>query len=269
MVKLIFCLLFSLSANAAFINQVNVVSAPPVIQGTSPWSVSGTVSLNDINGIATAANQTTANGYLSSIDSKLTSPLIVSAPKASDGVSLAAHQVTSNSWLSSIYNTLISNFPVSQSGSWNISVISGANQLGVNTNGSVNVAGSSPVGASPQNNPVTVAGVDGGNLKRYFALETDGTLKAVLPTNYSRFNGAATTTVKSGAGYFVSVCYTTPSNGSTMTVYDNTAAAGTIIAVYTPPNGSFIVCMPMESVAFTTGLTIVTTGTGQWTVSYR
>lgn len=49
---------------------------------TSPITITGTVTANlgTIDGAATAANQTTANSSLSSIDGKLTSPITVTGP---------------------------------------------------------------------------------------------------------------------------------------------------------------------------------------------
>lgn len=86
---------------------------------------------------------------------------------------------------------------------------------------------------------------------------------------YSHIATATTTTVKSGAGDLHSI--TVNSKGtvaSTITVYDNTAGSGTVIAVIDSLNlgGAFVF-----DIAFATGLTLVTTGTvaPDVTVSYR
>lgn len=59
-----------------------------VTQSTSPWVVSGTVTANlgTIDGAATAANQTTANTSLASIDSKLTAPLSTTETQKTTGL---------------------------------------------------------------------------------------------------------------------------------------------------------------------------------------
>lgn len=80
---------------------------------------------------------------------------------------------------------------------------------------------------------------------------------------------AATTTVKSGAGYLHSIIVNSKGTvASTITVYDNTAGSGTVIAIIDSLglSGAFT-----YDIAFTTGLTLVVTGTvaPDVTVSYR
>jgi hypothetical protein len=106
----------------------------------------------------------------------------------------------------------------------------------------------------------------------YSVLATDG--RGAVLTNsatftYSHIATATTTTVKSGAGYLRGVVIGTKGTvASTVTVYDNTAGSGTVIAVLDTLNlsGTFTF-----EVAFSTGLTLVTTGTvaPDVTVSYR
>lgn len=83
--------------------------------------------------------------------------------------------------------------------------------------------------------------------------------------------GQATTTVKSGAGVLVAIIFNGPATAtSTMVVYDNTAASGTVIgrplatAVVSPTAVQY-------GLAFSTGLTIITaTANGaDMTVVYR
>lgn len=87
--------------------------------------------------------------------------------------------------------------------------------------------------------------------------------------SYNHISTATTTTVKSGAGVLHNISVNTLGTvASTCTVYDNTAGSGTVIAVINTLNlsGAFVL-----DVAFTTGLTFVTTGTvaPDITVSYR
>lgn len=104
-----------------------------------------------------------------------------------------------------------------------------------------------------------------GNLR----MASDHSLLVSVQNSYNHISTAATTTIKSGAGTLK--CITVNSLGtvaSTTTVYDNTTATGTIIAVINTLalSGTF-----NFDVQFTTGLTIVTTGTiaPDITVSYK
>lgn len=51
------------------------------------------------------------------------------------------------------------------------------NYLEINTNGSLNVAGATAVGAAPTNPPVAVSGTDGGGLKRSILTDTTGAVR--------------------------------------------------------------------------------------------
>lgn len=87
---------------------------------------------------------------------------------------------------------------------------------------------------------------------------------------YAHISTATTTTVKSGAGSLHSITINTLGTvASTITVYDNTAGSGTVIAVLnslSTGQGTYI-----YNAAFATGLTLVTTGTvaPDVTVTYR
>lgn len=78
-------------------------------------------------------------------------------------------------------------------------------------------------------------------------------------------NTATTTTVKSGTGVLRSITLGETAAGP-ITIYDNTAASGTIIAVL---KASIAEQTFMFDVAFSTGLTIVTAGASKLQVSYR
>lgn len=81
-----------------------------------------------------------------------------------------------------------------------------------------------------------------------------------------------TTTVKSGAGRFHKLCINKAAATGVITMYDNTAASGTLIGVITQPAAllsSGPVCVEYD-LAFGTGLTIVTATAAQdLTVTYR
>lgn len=87
--------------------------------------------------------------------------------------------------------------------------------------------------------------------------------------SYVNISTDATTVVKSGAGTFHLACVNTLGTvSSTTTFYDNTAGSGTVIAIINTLtlSGSFI-----YDIAFSTGLTVVTTGSvaPNITVAYK
>lgn len=75
---------------------------------------------------------------------------------------------------------------------------------------------------------------------------------------------ATTTTVKSGTGKLHSITLGETAAGA-ITIYENTAASGTIIAVL---KASIAEQTFVFDVRFTTGLTILTAGASKLTVSY-
>lgn len=81
--------------------------------------------------------------------------------------------------------------------------------------------------------------------------------------------GTATTTVKSGAGSLIAVVINTKgASSNTLTIYDNTAGSGTVIAII---DTTAALVTLTYNVAFSTGLTLVSaTGTGaNYTAIYR
>lgn len=80
---------------------------------------------------------------------------------------------------------------------------------------------------------------------------------------YKNVAGAATTTIKSGAGILHGYCVNTV--GTTLVLWDNTAASGTKIASIT---NTALGCFLMD-VQFTTGLTAVEVGTGDVTYMFQ
>ena len=96
-------------------------------------------------------------------------------------------------------------------------------------------------------------------------------LKVEERFSYSNITSATTTTVKTGAGFFHALIINKGVAAATITVYDNTAGSGTKIATIT--FGAALLSDPPDStiynVSFSTGLTIVTSGATDLTVSYR
>ena len=83
--------------------------------------------------------------------------------------------------------------------------------------------------------------------------------------SYSNIAAGATTVVKSGAGVLGSIIVNNPGVTITVTVYDNTAASGTKIATILLATGMVL----RYDCAFGTGLTVVTSGTCDITVTYK
>jgi len=88
--------------------------------------------------------------------------------------------------------------------------------------------------------------------------------------SYANITTATTTTVKSGSGYLNGLIINKGVAAATITIYDNTAGSGTLIGTITfgaallgdPP-------IPVPyNINFTTGLTIVTSGATDLTISY-
>ena len=102
----------------------------------------------------------------------------------------------------------------------------------------------------------------------------DGTFAmAVLPLSLNSFSnivGAATTTLKSGAGVLVAVVNNKAVALGVTTLYDNTAASGTKIGTITNPAALLASQFGLSyNLTFTTGLTVVTSSTDDITVIYR
>jgi hypothetical protein len=90
-------------------------------------------------------------------------------------------------------------------------------------------------------------------------------------TAYKNITTATTTAVKSGVGFLHALTINTYVASATITIYDNTAASGTKIGTITLPS-TITADAPVTltfDVGFATGLTIVTSGATDVTVSYR
>ena len=80
--------------------------------------------------------------------------------------------------------------------------------------------------------------------------------QVVMANAYRNITTNTTTNVKVGAGVLHAVIVGTPAATGTITIYDNTAASGTIIATITMVAGQAYY-LPFNTF-FTTGLTVVT-----------
>lgn len=86
---------------------------------------------------------------------------------------------------------------------------------------------------------------------------------------FANITTATTTTVRSGKGVLHGITLNKPLGNGVIAIYDNTAGSGTLIGTITYP--VTLLSGPVTltyDVAFATGLTLVTTGTQDITVSY-
>lgn len=123
---------WTLSNGTDSVNVGNFPTTIGVTQDTSPWLISGTVAatqsgtwnINDVSGTislptgaSTSALQTAGNALLTSIDSKLTSPLIVSGPLTD--AQLRATAIPVSGTISAV-----------QSGAWTVSLATESIEIG-------------------------------------------------------------------------------------------------------------------------------------------
>lgn len=121
-----------------------------------------------------------------------------------------------------------------------------------------------------------------GNIKVYKATQLDPVNDSITTYpfghSFTNITTNTTTTVKSGSGTLMGIKINNPAlitvANLTITVYDNTAASGTLIGTMTVPFG-LTTAVPFHipfNLGFSTGLTIVTAGptvTGNLTVEWR
>lgn len=92
-----------------------------------------------------------------------------------------------------------------------------------------------------------------------------GVAKVEQRYTYASINTATTTVVKSGSGFLHQIRVLGGTLGA-ITIYDNTAASGTVIVPTITPTAQGLL---IEDVVFSTGLTIVTAAATIITLSYR
>lgn len=119
------------------------------------------------------------------------------------------------------------------------------------------VSSSLPTGAATE---ATLASIDGK------INETENSIDVNEAGSYANISTNTTTTVKSGAGILHSLVINTRSVAGQAVIYDNTAGSGTKIATI---DTTLSTTAFLYDVKFATGLTIVTTGGGDITVSFK
>ena len=178
-------------------------------------NVSGVVSLP--TGASTAANQTTGNSSLSSIDTK--TPALVTGRIPVDGsavtqpISAASLPLPAGAATQATLSSIDAKFSA----------------LGQNT-----MSASTPVVLSSNHSDISVKNKS---------------------SSFSNITTTGTTTIKSGAGIFRRLVINTKGvSSNTFTIYDNTAGSGTVIATVDTVNSTGSL---EYGLAFSTGLTIV------------
>lgn len=227
------------SAANQVIGNSSLATIATAIQGTLEVEVVDTLPLP--TGAATAAKQDTGNTSVASIDTK-TPALGQALAAASVPIVLTAAQVTTLTPPAAITGFATQTTLAS--------ILTNTPALG-----QALAAASTPVvltaaQVTALTPPTTVTALSGGN-------------------SYSHIATSTTTTVKSGAGVLHTITINALGTvASAITIYDSATATGTVIAVI---NSLSISGTLTYDVAFTTGLTIVSTGTvaPDITVSYR
>ena len=195
------------------------------VSGTVAATQSGTWDVTNVSGVvslptgaSTAANQTTGNSSLSSIDTK--TPALVTGRIPVDGsavtqpISAASLPLPAGAATQATLSSIDAKFSA----------------LGQNT-----MSASTPVVLSSNHSDISVKNKS---------------------SSFSNITTTGTTTIKSGAGILRRVVVNTRGGiTNTLTIYDNTSGSGTVIAAIDTVNG---VSGNFEyNVAFSTGLTIV------------
>lgn len=94
-------------------------------------------------------------------------------------------------------------------------------------------------------------------------------LVAVAGFSYANISTATTMTVKSGSGFLHAITVNTPVASDVIELYDSTTGSGTTIGTISLPSTVGNPFTITFDVTFTTGLTVVTSGAVDLTVSYR
>lgn len=188
-------------------------------------------------GSATAANQVTGNASLGSIDGKVSA-----AAAGADAESNATTMGSLRSRIMSFGGT-----------TWD-RVRSGLTAVTSTLTGYLNVLPFAVFNTAP----ATRTTGQGGPLEA----DATGNLRTAeqyaFGFNNTNITGTATTVVKSGAGVLKSIIVNKAVATGTISVFDNTAGSGTLVATITTPTGPTGPYVLPYEYGFTTGMTIVT-----------
>lgn len=241
-------------------------------QSAVPSSQSGTWNINNVTGTvslptgaATSANQTTQITSLQLIDNlphDNDTALSNGAPIMGQLDDTATGTVTENN---------VSTARITSSRGLHINLRNNAGtEIGTAAN-PLDVDGAVAHATTDSGNPVKIGGKYNATLPALTSGQRGDSQLNAFSENVVQFrnkfqaiSGAATTTVKSGAGRLHMVCITSAGGGGTLILYDNTAGSGTVIFDITNGSGTSAVpfCLGPLGAEFATGITAVTTGAG-------
>lgn len=224
--------------------------------------VSGTISVNT-GGLATSANQSTEITSLANIPAKGTAVMTGSMP-----VTLATNDTN---WVASFYSAATTGAVTTTGVSARMFAFDSSGNVVVLRSGATTVqsTNNNMLDDLPQlvYNTSAPAPANGNTVP--FQSTFDGALKVRQELKFANQTTAATTTVKSGAGFLHAVNVNTCVSGATVKIFDNTAGSGTSIGIITCPTN--VAAMPTQiyDVAFATGLTMLSSGATDVTESYQ
>lgn len=189
-------------------------------------------------GASTEAKQDAANSSLSSINSRLSSPVFVSGPATDAQIRAAPLPIT---------GTIVTI-----------------------------CAGSSASGVADSGNPVKIGGVFSSPMPTLVSgnranaqMNRFGELSSRSRNNYSHLSGNITKVVRTGAGVLSKIILGAVTSSSVITVYDDIVASSSVICVLTPVSASACSTVWFDC-EFSTGLTVAISGpvTNDITVVY-
>lgn len=244
----------------ALAKRLNQLASSPIPAGTNNI---GIVSANTRDGSGTAITSTGA-----ALDVNIKSGGATSTTNAP--IAPATATATNSTVVGTQYNSTQATFTNGQQGS--IQSTARGELLASISNGAVAAAvkaASTPSPATDQSLSVTINAGSNGLVALGGATPANSVPTVPAGYTYGHISTAATTTLKSGAGVLHTVCVNTLGTvASTITVDDATSATTPTIAII---NSLALLGCQTYDVAFTIGLTLVTTGTvaPDVTVSFR
>ena len=257
MVKIILLnILFPLISMAAYLPKVEITNVPLPVTVSGPVVISGAISINPAT-VSVSNFPTTI-----SVSNQPTIISVSNIPTSNGSVVVSG--------LTAVGIAPVNN-PVSTAG------IDGGGlkrNILTDTSGASVVVGSVASGSADSGNPVKIGGVYNSSVQSFTSgnranaqVSKQGAQLVTADAGFTHITGAVTTVLKSGSGVLFGVYVTNnATNTDTMILYDNTAGSGTIIASARTDKTTL---GWMGGVNFSTGLTIVTTGTSNWTITWR
>lgn len=228
-----------------------------VQQGTPPWTIQGDAA----SGATTAGNPVLIGGVFNTTQTTVTNGQAVSAQMTARGAQIVATGVDAFN-ITNITGTIT--LPTGAATSANQTTMITSLQLIDNPVGPITpgAAGTGSFLSGTVFNttlPTFTTGQQGATQSNEF-----GETAVQFRNKYKNITASGATVVKTGAGRLHGISFS-QNSGITVTIYDNTAASGTIIALFQSQNMVFVGPLGCE---FTTGLTVEQSGSNNITVYY-